>query len=135
MTLRQLLEERKAAIATLQKRIKEIQEEVSAIEKVLTISDLDECEITLPPPITISDSGKDLANVYSGFPQFLSQFLFENGLTRKDFAELVGVTPTSVSNWISGGHVQKQKAGDIARKIQDLSGNSVKAADVMRLIG
>ena len=50
MTLRQLLEERKAAIATLQKRIKEIQEEVSAIEKVLTISDLDECETTLPPP-------------------------------------------------------------------------------------
>ena len=135
MTLRQLLEERKAAITTLQKRIKEIQEEVSAIEKVLTISDLDECETTLPPPITISDKGKGITEMYSGFSQFLSQFLFENGLTRKDFAELVGVTPTSVSNWIKGSHVQKQKVEDIARKIQDLSGNEYQTADVMRLIG
>ena len=85
--------------------------------------------------MTIKDSEHDMVGTYGGFAKFLTQFLFENGLSKKEFADLMGVTPSAVTHWADGSSVPKKKAEDIARKIQDLSGNSVKAADVIRLIG
>ena len=72
---------------------------------------------------------------YKTFSKFLSQFQFEQGLNDKDLGELLGVSGVCVRNWMDGkSNVRVTLRPEIAKKIQELSGNEYKANDIVALM-
>jgi DNA-binding transcriptional regulator YdaS (Cro superfamily) len=57
----------------------------------------------------------------------LHAYLKTNGLTQQAFAQLVGTTQGSVSNWLIG---RARISAETARQIERATGGGLKAADL-----
>lgn len=93
----------------------------------------------LPPqeerkPDPAMGGGSKLKESYGTFGKFLRQFMFENALTRKDLASLLGVTPPAVTYWCERKNIPTVKhQEEIARRISDMSGNQYRASEILAL--
>ena len=125
MTLRELLDSKKAELADLKERTGQLEQDIEAIERVLAMN----TETAIPAEVLTT---KNLKDIYGSFGKFIAQFRFENGLTKRDLAKLIGVSDVSVSNWETKNSLPTTVSRkNIAEKIRDLSANEYKVADIM----
>lgn len=68
------------------------------------------------------------------FAEWLEGFLSDSKLRKSDLAGLVGVSDTTIDNWLKGMAPAKRLAGEIGRKLCDLSGNTIGYDDMMEMI-
>lgn len=68
------------------------------------------------------------------FSEWLERFLKDSKLRKSDLAGLVGVSDTTIDNWLKGMAPAKRLAGEIGRKLCDLSGNTIGYDDMMEMI-
>lgn len=68
------------------------------------------------------------------FREWLEGFLKDSKLRKSDLAGLVGVSDTTIDNWLKGMMPAKRLAGEIGRKLCDLSGGSVSYDDLMEMM-
>lgn len=86
-------------------------------------------------PADPDGGGKGLKQVYGSFGKFLHQFMFDNGLSDKGASNLLNVTPTTIANWKAGKTKPRGcSAMDIANKLQELSANEYRSADIQSLM-
>lgn len=105
---------------------------VSGIERAGKSAALPPQEERKPDPAM--GGGSKLKESYGTFGKFLRQFMFENALTRKDLASLLGVTPPAVTHWCERKNLPTVKhQEEIARRISDMSGNQYRATDILAL--
>lgn len=131
MTLQQMLNDRKAEIRKLQERIKELNADIAAIEKVIAISGTEE----VSAPAVPATPKRRMKDTYGTFAKFIAQFLIENGLTHKELGKLIGVTGTCIGQWVNGKSAPRgTKLFDVSSKLAELSANEYTASDIMTLL-
>lgn len=142
MDLKELLEKKKAELATLEGRIKQISEDIEAIQRVMDMDiSPDDDALTntdihqgVEDAITYSSQespSMTLKEIYGNFGKFLTQFCFENGLTQKEMGDLLGASSQSVGQWMHGILPAPVKRERIADTIHSIS--SYRASDIMTL--
>lgn len=79
-------------------------------------------------------NGQTLREIYGSFGKFLSQFCFENGLTKKGLGDLIGVSHQNIGQWISGQSLPQEKRREqLAKELESLSGNHYRVNDILSL--
>ena len=68
------------------------------------------------------------------FAEWLEKFIKDNRFTKTDLGELIGMSSTTIDNWLNGSLPAKRLAGQIGRNLCDIAGNSVTYEDMMSMI-
>ena len=141
MNLKELLEKKKAELATLEGRIKQISEDIEAIQRVMDMDISPDDAITNTAIqqerekaitcVSQASTSVTLKEIYGNFGKFLTQFCFENGLSQKEMGDLLGASSQSVGQWMHGCMPAPGKRERIADTIDSIS--SYRAKDIMTL--
>lgn len=68
------------------------------------------------------------------FAKWLDGFMKEQKLTIQDVSDMVGMSYGTIRNWLSGSLPNRRLAGEIGRKLCDLSGNTTSYEDMMDML-
>ena len=150
MDLQELLRTKRAELEAVIEREKALRADIAAIERVMEMDgrverDAHEAAVDAVEAVSVSEgdtpphamttyNGQTLREIYGTFGKFLSQFCFENGLTKRDLSKLIDASEQSICQWTSGKKIpRRDRAEGIAKSIEALSGNHYRASDILSL--
>ena len=144
MTLQEILNQKIDELTELESRIKQVKGDIAAIQRVMdmgislggdepAVTEMKETvdslisQVNIPAPTP----QRTLKDMYGSFGKFLTQFLFENGLSQKEMGDLLGTSGQSVGQWMHGCVPSSSKRQHIADTIHSIS--SYRTDDIMAL--
>lgn len=68
------------------------------------------------------------------FAKWLEGFMADSKLSLRDLGELIGMSDVTIRNWRNGVMPSKRLAGEIGRKLCDLSNNRISYDDMMEML-
>lgn len=68
------------------------------------------------------------------FSKWLDGFMKDQKLTIGDVSDMIGMSYGTIRNWLGGSLPNRRLAGEIGRKLCDLSGNTTSYEDMMAML-
>lgn len=68
------------------------------------------------------------------FSKWLEAFMADSKLSFRDLGDLIGMSDATIRNWCNGAMPSKRLAGEIGRKLCDLSNNRISYDDMMEML-